>query len=357
MNENDLEELDGIPSINGKGKFSKGFYIVLAVCVALLAIGGFYLLNFKKQNVSNKEKAKEHVSNMKPFPDFVAPPPPPPPVITPPPTVNMVDKNRPLTKQERLMLRGMGSSDGQSSAPKPPEEKEEKVLDANGFDKSDEGELAASLKPTKVEMVGATILPDRNYLLTRGTGFDCDIEAALDSRMPGFLTCIVARDVYSESGNVVLVERGSQLDGEARGGSSVTAGQVRIGVLWNRIKTTKGVVVNLNSPATDSLGRTGVEGFVDNHFWSRFGAAIAISLIDTTSQIAASRLIPSNGGTTNNFGNGFGGGGGGRAIVDGILSQQINIPPSIVTNQGSRIRVTLARDLSFSSVYKLKARP
>ena len=31
-----------------------------------------------------------------------------------------------------------------------------------------------------------------------------------------------------------------------------------------------GVVINIDSPATDSLGRAGIGGFIDNHYFERF---------------------------------------------------------------------------------------
>ena len=42
----------------------------------------------------------------------------------------------------------------------------------------------------------------------------------------------------------------------------------------------------LASPGTDELGRSGLPGEVNRHFWERFGAAMLISVVDGAVQAA-----------------------------------------------------------------------
>ena len=97
----------------------------------------------------------------------------------------------------------------------------------------------------------------------------------MDSTTPGYVTCLVPRDVYSDNGAVVLMEKGTRVLGEYRAG--LRQGQRRLFVLWTRAVTPDGVAIALASPAADALGRAGFDGEIDTHFWERFGGALLLS--------------------------------------------------------------------------------
>jgi len=213
--------------------------------------------------------------------------------------------------------------------------------------------LEGSLRPTRTPAVAAQVLPTRRFLLPKGAFIDCTLETAIDSTYEGLTTCIGASDIYSADGKVVLLERGTKYVGEQRG--SPRQGQGRVFVLWSEARTPTGVVVQLASPGTDELGRNGLPGFVDTHFWERFGAAILVSVIDGTMQALTAQQQAGAGLT--NRGALVVGPQGSRDILTEVLRSTIAIPPTVIKNQGERIQILVARDVDFRDVYALRVAP
>jgi type IV secretion system protein VirB10 len=208
------------------------------------------------------------------------------------------------------------------------------------------GGLEEILRPSVTAAVSAQVLPTQQLLLPKGAFIDCTLETAIDSSLPGMTTCVMATDSFSADGSVVLLERGTKLVGEKRG--QVRAGSARIFVLWTEARTPTGVVVPLASPGTDELGRAGMPGEVNRHFFERFGAAILISVIDGAVQAAVQSQREDDGGTVVVSPSSS------SQVMTEVLKSTLGIPPTVVKPQGDRIAVLVARDLDFRSVYELR---
>jgi type IV secretion system protein VirB10 len=193
------------------------------------------------------------------------------------------------------------------------------------------------------------MLGNRTYLLAKGSFIDCALQTRLDSTVPGMTACEVPRDIYSDNGAMKLIEKGSTITGEYQ--ANMRQGMARIYVLWTRIKTTKGVIINLDSPATDALGGGGLPGEVDTHFWQRFGGAILLSLVSDV----GSALASAGSGEGRNQINFNGTANATSQVVAESLRGTINIPPTLKKNQGEQVGVYVARDLDFSKVYDVAA--
>jgi type IV secretion system protein VirB10 len=184
-------------------------------------------------------------------------------------------------------------------------------------------------------------LPDRNFLITAGSFIPCVLQSAMDSSQPGYVSCIVPRNIYSDNGRVVLMEKGTKILGEYQGG--LNRGQYRLFVLWTRAVTPRGIAIDVASPATDALGRGGVDGRVNNFFWQRFGTALLFSLVEDAATVGAEAVGNSASNTT-------------RVPSDAastILQQNGQIKPVLRKNQGEDVGITVAQDFDFSSVYGL----
>ena len=216
-------------------------------------------------------------------------------------------------------------------------------------------QLGDALRPTLVSGTSAGRLADRTFMMTQGNLLDCSLDVAISSAVPGMTKCTLTRSVYGDDRKVVLLERGTELTGQYQGG--IQQGQKRLFILWVRAKTPKGVVINLNSPGSDSLGRSGIDGYINTHFWERFGAALFLSVVDDVFQVLTA--------TARNSGSGSGSGNtivlpqnttqttkNAAAIA---VENDIHIPPTLEKNQGEHVSVFVARDLDFRTVYAVKA--
>nr|WP_015060432.1 type IV secretion system protein VirB10 [Bartonella sp. TT0105]ADN97084.1 VblB10 protein [Bartonella sp. TT0105] len=212
---------------------------------------------------------------------------------------------------------------------------------------NDSESFSSLLKPTKIEGSRAGIMGNRNFIIAMGTSIPCILETALNSDQPGFASCVINRDILSDNGRVVLLDKGTQVVGEYRGG--LKKGQSRLLVLWTRAKTPTGVIINLSSPATDSLGRAGFDGNVNTHWWERFSSALLLTVVDSvTANLAKKKNSNSGGGFNSSEVSNSG-----KEAASIALENQINIPPTLEKFQGELVNIFVARDLDFSSVYKL----
>ena len=204
------------------------------------------------------------------------------------------------------------------------------------------GELDALRHGSAIGQAKARRLGDRNFLILAGASIGCVLQTAMDSATPGFVSCLIPQDVYSDNGAVVLMEKGTRVLGGYR--SSLKQGQARLFVLWTRAVTPNGIAIDLASPASDALGRAGFDGDIDRHFWDRFGGALLLSVVDDSSSAIA-------GGNTGREA--------ARLPSDaaGIAVQHsIDMPPTLRKPQGSEVAIFAAEDFDFSAVYGLQAR-
>ncbi len=202
-----------------------------------------------------------------------------------------------------------------------------------------------SAKATKIPRIDATVV--------EGTLIPGILETAIVSDLPGQIRAITAQDVYSFDGRRVLIRAGSRLIGEYQ--SSIARGQKRIFVVWTRLVRDDGVAIQLASIGTDSLGRSGLTGRVDNKWRERFGSAILLSIVGAGASYATGYGNENLGGSSNSqsgadlaretIAQTF------SDMANQALGENLRIPPTISVNQGERIFIFVRQDLDFSEYY------
>lgn len=334
-----------------------------AVAVAIVAFVAFALWSMRGQNKLSDGTQRERVvirqtSDFEPAKEPVRPVTRPTEVQLPTPAVTEkapTDDNRLLDAARRAPVMAYGAE--KTPAARRQQDDANTDLNSNyvplgntsgsfaGQGENEDQRFNRMLTPTQLQGSRAGTLGNRDFIVAMGTSIPCVLETALSSDQPGFTSCVINRDVLSDNGRVVLMEKGTQVVGEYRGG--LRRGQKRLFVLWNRAKTPKGVIITLASPATDALGRAGVDGYVDTHWWERFGSAILLSIVGDATSYANSRLQDSDVEAQNTTS-------AGQQAAAIAVEQSINIPPTLEKHQGELVSIFVARDLDFSSVYRLR---
>ncbi len=173
-----------------------------------------------------------------------------------------------------------------------------------------------------------------------GTVLEAVLTNRLDGAFSGPVHCMVTTDVYSRDGRHVLVPRGSRALGEA---SRVEAfGQKRLAVAFHRLILPDGSAVVLErAPGLDASGATGLRDRVDNHYFTMFGASLAVGALSGLAQAGTQ----------------YGAGvssedayrqGASRSLGDSavrILDRFTNILPTFTVREGHRVRIYLTADL------------
>ena len=313
----------------------------LFVVTGLVAAGLVSVLLLKARSARKEAEARERESPPKTerverhVPPLKLAAPAPLPLHAPPAAVAVgPGSDAPIASPEAELLQrrlspGFGAGEGEGGPreqafpaaphPLPP------ALDGAPAVSRRPGALEEKLEAVELRAAAAGVLPDRDHLLTQGAMLDCVLETRIVSTVAGMTSCHLTRDVYSTSGRVVLLDRGSRVVGRYQGG--MQQGDTRIFVLWTRVETPAGVVVELQSPGAGPLGEAGLGGHVDTRFWDRFGAAILLSVIEDGVDAAAARAAGASQGTSINVGNTANSG---KEVIARSMEPTINIPPLLV---------------------------
>lgn len=200
-----------------------------------------------------------------------------------------------------------------------------------------------------------SVLPyDPNLFIPENTVIPCSLDRRFVSDLSGKMTCTVSDDIYSASGNVRLIEKGSRASLVYRAGT-LKHGQGRVFIIATKLRTRSQPFLDIpliDSEAAGALGESGVDGWIDTHFWERFGGAMMLGMIPDAMQGlsgAGRDNKDNNSDYTANSREAFAG------IARDAFANSVNIPPTLYKNQGEIITLITGEDLDFSGVYQLRA--
>ncbi|WP_350313543.1 hypothetical protein OHJ28_07910 [Dickeya fangzhongdai] len=203
-------------------------------------------------------------------------------------------------------------------------------------------------KVTSVRRLGL----DPNLYLPVDRYIPCSMMRRFVSDVGGRISCLIGEDVYSANHYVKLLPAGTVARGFYRTGA-LQHGRSRMFVIWTELRTPEPGSLQIpliDTEATGPLGEAGISGWIDTHFWERFGNALMLSTVQDVAA-AASDSAPGKDRNTDYTENT-------RAaaseMAKTVLENSINIPPTMYLNQGDVIGIMTGTDIDFSSVYQLR---
>lgn len=235
-------------------------------------------------------------------PQLVAPTPPPPPVIEtpkapPPPPIPVEVAPEPSAQPKPAALPTgveLGGTDAEDAEARMQAKRKSPIqLIGGAAGGGIDPETAAAANATEAEKSQKADFKKRgnlNYVLGKGKIIEVITETAINSDHPSEVRAIVTRDVYAESGKLILVPKGTRVFGEFT--VSIEAGYGRVDIKWNRMDLATGYTITLDSPAVDSLGRSGVQAVVDNKYKEQMANAILSSAFSIGVAAAVDKLVP-----------------------------------------------------------------
>ncbi|ECZ6618840.1 type VI secretion protein [Salmonella enterica] len=192
--------------------------------------------------------------------------------------------------------------------------------------------------------------------IPENTTIPCSLDRRFVSDRAGKLRCTVTTDIWSASGNTKLIEKGTtaSLLYRAIAEEGMKHGQGRAFIIATKLRTRQPPYLDIplvDTSAAGELGEAGVDGWIDSHFWERFGGALMVGMIPDLAQWASGASRNNKDDQTDYTANSR------EAMADmarTTLENSINIPPTLHKNQGEIINLITGEDIDFSKIYTLK---
>ncbi|EMK8419984.1 TrbI/VirB10 family protein [Shigella sonnei] len=192
-------------------------------------------------------------------------------------------------------------------------------------------------------------MPNRDFLLSRGTNLRCTTKEEIISEYPAPLDCTVTKDIYSDNRKNLLIRQGDVISGEMN--VQMTQGKGKLFSSFTLLRGARGddgIQADFASLAVGPMGSAGIDAYVDNHWGARFGNSIMLAFIQDVFASARNSTQKSSDYQVNNTENNA------NDMANKALENSINIPPTGYVLPAKTINIYVMRDIDFSSVYKVR---
>lgn len=330
--------------------------LLVVALVAGCAAAAYYFVDQKEASVPKRTeyhstKGRDWVPPPEkpvPVPATVRPPAPATPKtavmngVAPRPQGNGLGEDKILKSKISIQNQdGGGSSYLRDQKPTAPPKSDDPEAQAEGEDNALSKSLARSnLGPKSKARV------DEHYLYTISAGrhIPCNRLTAINSQLPGFVSCKTPQAIWNDDNSAILLPAGTDFFGEIK--SSVIVGNDRVPILWREIRTPDRppIKIAINSPGADELGRAGATGAVNNHIVETLLATLTYTLIEALPNVAIAALQNNNSNSQNSINyNQFATPS--QNLGGTVLRQYMNRAPTLEANPGEHVMIFVGSDI------------
>ena len=199
------------------------------------------------------------------------------------------------------------------------------------------------------------VAPRSRFEIEPGTMIPGVLLSRINSDTPGPVYARVSANVYNDRAghhNEVLIPANSRLEGHYS--SSISYGQTRVQVVWDRIIFPDNFTLEIRGMiGLDGKGSAGFKDQVDNHYVKIFGSALVLSFFTAAAQLSQ----PINGSALSaptETQIAAGAVGQEMATVGaGVTQQNLNIQPTLKIREGYGFNIFVNKVMMFPKAYKV----
>jgi type IV secretion system protein VirB10 len=189
--------------------------------------------------------------------------------------------------------------------------------------------------------------PRSPFEVKAGSYIPAALITGINSDLPGSVNAQVMENVYDTvTGNYLLIPQGAKLIGEYN--SSLTFGQNRVQVVWNRIIFPDGSSIDLEKmQGVDSAGFSGFHDRLDNHYLRIYGNAVLLSLMgagyDILNQKAEQSTDPRET-VAASVGQRL------ADVSDQTLEKNEDVQPTVIIAPGYKFKIIVMKDMVLENI-------
>jgi type IV secretion system protein VirB10 len=191
----------------------------------------------------------------------------------------------------------------------------------------------------------------QQYTIKKNYRIPCLPDSPLSSEMVGPITCTTTQAVLSMDGSNILLPVGTEVHGTIERGLS--NGDKRLFPIWTDMLTPKPYqqAIPLGSPSADELGRPGLPGDVNTHFWLKARDLALVSVIEMIGGVASSAASSGNGNSTFNL-NTNGLQNSAQTLAQAAFGRELSQPDTLYRGQGQPIVIITNKYINLQRYYR-----